>query len=40
MNHWKFKNLKKNRRVKLCLGLLLSTISVFILAYLVDRVLG
>jgi len=40
MNHWKFKNLEKNRRAKVLIGLLFSTVGVFVLAYLIDKVLG
>ena len=40
MNHWNLKSLKNNRRVKVLIGMLFSTIGVFTLAYLIDKVLG
>ena len=40
MSHWNLKNLKNNRRVKVLIAILFSTIGVFALAYLIDRVLG
>jgi hypothetical protein len=40
MSHWEFKNLRKNRRVKVLVGLLFSTFGVFTVAYLIDKVLG